>query len=102
MATLQEIYTLAQGMNNLHARVASACLKASWAIRNESPETENHTERLAWANAILSSKQGMMDAATMMFLYFLSNTTIQTLGDQASDNDIEFVVSSFINVMAVQ
>ena len=89
-------------MNNLHARVAAACLKASWAIRNEDVGTTNHTERLAWANGILASHQGMVDAATSMFLYFLSNATIQASGDDATDNDIEFVVNSFINTMAVQ
>lgn len=100
-ATLQELYTLAQGMNDLHARVAAACLKGAWGIYYEAPETANHAERLAWAKSILASKQGMVDAATAMFLFFLSNATVQTLGEAVTDNDIEYVVFGLIDTMAV-
>lgn len=76
-------------------------MKAAWAIRNEDAGTTNHANRIVWANGILASKQGMVDAATEMFLYFLSNATIQTNGDASTDNDIEFVVNSLVDTLAV-
>jgi len=101
-ATLAELVTLAHGRNDLHFRVAGACLKAAWGIYYEDVGTANHAERLVWAKRVLASKEGMIEVATEMFLFFLSNATIQTVGAAATDNDIEFVVNSLIDTMAVQ
>jgi len=80
------------------ARIASAIAKASNNIINEDPGTTNHTERLVWAkNAIINAET----VAEQMLWLVVQNPTIQTNGLSSSDNDIEFVVNSYINFLAV-
>ena len=95
MATLREIHGLAVGSPELQQRFFAARLKAAWDIRNEPSNTPGHAQRLTWANAVLTSYQG---ASTFYdYATFLSNPTIQTAGNEATDNDIQFVVNSLVN-----
>jgi hypothetical protein len=50
MATLTQIYSLVEGYPDLKQRFLAARLKAAWDILNEAVNTENHANRLIWAN----------------------------------------------------
>lgn len=98
MATLMEIDGLVLGAPTLFQRFRAARLKAAWDITNEDPGTANHADRLTWANSIIAA----YDSGNVQSEYrlFLSNTTIQTSGIASTDNDIQFVVNSFIDTWA--
>jgi len=97
MATLLEIFSLVHGAPELQQRFRAARTEAAWDILNEDPGTTGHTERLAWANGILDD-----DSTDLVEQYarFLSNATIQASGNSSTDNDILFVVASWINTWA--
>jgi hypothetical protein len=103
MATLADIGNFwATRAGAQYERWLGACLKAAYDVLNEDPGTENHADRLTWANVIL----GGDDAATAAKVYahmkyaIASNATIQGNPDGASDNDIQFVVNSQLNTLA--
>ena len=97
MATLMEIYSLVHGAPELEQRFQAARIKAAWDILNESPSTTGHTERLVWAEAILDD---VSTDAEEEYTRFLSNATIQSSGTSSTDNDILFVVNSWVNTWA--
>jgi len=97
MANLVEIHSLLVGAPQLQQRFIAARVKASWDILNESADTDGHTERLAWAEKILDDSSADL---TPEYNRFLSNTTIQANGTDSTDNDIQFVVNSFVNTWA--
>lgn len=95
MATLIEIHNLAVGAPSLQQRFYAARLRAAWDVRNEAPATANHAARLVWANKVLNDYQG--SGSFYEYSTFLANATIQAAGNAATDNDILFVVNSFVN-----
>lgn len=102
MATLLQIYNILYGddYRPLLNRTISAVLNAANAIVNEDPGTANHANRLAWAQAALASRDGLTAATDEMFVGVCSNATIQMTGNDATDNDIQFVVNSLVNSYA--
>ena len=102
MATLLQIYNILYGddYRPLTNRTISAVLNAANAVINEDPGTANHANRLVWAQAALASREGLSAAADEMFVGVCSNPTIQTTGNDATDNDIQFVVNSLVNSYA--
>lgn len=80
------------------ARVSAAIATASNNIINEDVGTANHTERLAWAKESIKNAES---AAEQMLWLVVQNPTIQTNGLSSSDNDIQFVVNSYIDFLAV-
>jgi hypothetical protein len=97
MATLAEIYALKNTGSILFHRFVGGCIEAAWDIINESDQTANHTNRLAFAKKVIADPV----AVTMKYyLYFLSNATIQMSGEGSTDNDIQFVVNSFIDIVS--
>lgn len=96
---LIELYNLVTEVkdNSLRKRVVGACIQASYDILNEAPETENHLARLAWASDVLLNYE---QKAREIFPFVLSNATLQSQKESVSDNDIQFVVNSFINKVA--
>jgi len=82
----------------MKSRVAVAVAKAATDILNEAPATPNHTERVAWANVALV---GAEDVAEQMLWSIVQNATIQAAGLDSTDNDIQFVVNSFIDLFAL-
>ena len=96
MATLVEIDNLVNGYPLLKQRFKAARLKAAWDILNEGDITF-HEERLAWASGIINNYDVDL---SVEYLLFLSNPTIQTSGNASTDNDIQFVVNSFVDVWA--
>lgn len=85
-----------------YERWLGACLVAAYAILNEAAETENHADRLVWANVMLGTDAAAVQAkVTAMMKYAIaSNATLQADPVGASDNDIQFIVNSQINIMA--
>lgn len=81
-------------------RVAIAILRAATDIKTEPPSTSNHTERLQWANSIISYAEA--DRQAGMFLpNVIANATISASGTGATDQDILFVVNSLIDQYAI-
>lgn len=94
MATLQEIYGIIQPQHPVMGRVMAALVKASWAVLNEAPETENHANRLALAQKVIADPKPYEAKAWRLFL---SNATVQAAIDNLTgltDNDILYVVQT--------
>lgn len=96
-ATLQNIHDLAFGGAQLRQRFLAARLKAAWDVLNEDAQAPNHAARLAWAEKVLANPEA---DAQREYLRFLSNTTIQAWGGASTDNDVQFVVNSFVDANA--
>lgn len=94
---LIDIYNLKSNAE-FKARVAAAVAKASNDIINESEATANHAERLAWAKASIRNAESTAD---QMLWLVVQNGTIQTNGLSSTDNDIQYVVNSYINFLAI-
>ena len=97
MATLQAIYNL---VNNAEfkGRISAALAKAAYDITNEDQGTASHAERLAWAKNTMKNP----DTVTNQMIWLVvQNATIQSSGIASADNDIQFVVNSNINNLAV-
>lgn len=97
MATLIQLYDLVNSKPQLFQRFLAARMKTSWDVLNEDPATTSHAARVAWANKIVGNFTANADEE---YRRFLSNATIQTAGENSTDNDILFVVSTFLNVYA--
>ena len=100
---LVDIYNCWAGQSGLlKAKFIAACLKAAYAISNEDPGTSNHANRVTWAGIILNGTVSEVEASAMQHLRYAiaSNATLQTVGDAATDNDVEFIVNSQINTFA--
>lgn len=81
-------------------RVAIAVLRAANDIRAEAGSTPNHTERLQWANSIVS--YATADQQAGQFLpNIIANPTISAAGVIAVDNDIIFVTNSLVDQYAL-
>jgi hypothetical protein len=86
----------------LRAKFIAACLVAAYAIVNEDSGTTNHANRLTWANAILDGTVGEVEEKAVQHLRYAmaSNATLQSACEAASDNDVQFIVNSQINIFA--
>jgi len=99
MAALAEVYDL-KNSSALRNRLAVALAAAAEAVRNEAASTANHAERFEWAVSLLSSaRQPEAEAERAMWI-FLQNATIQTAGEDATDNDIQFVSNGLVDFLA--
>jgi TRAP-type mannitol/chloroaromatic compound transport system permease large subunit len=86
-------------------RVQYAVLKAAVAIANESDQTPHHAERVRLANRVL---RGNLPPTVFGWLV-LTNATVGTAvgaeeeptGDSVPDGDIEFVVASVWDALAL-
>jgi hypothetical protein len=97
MANLIDVYNLKSNAS-LKARVAAAIAKASYDIQNESASTTNHAKRLIWSNYSLINAE---ESAEKILWALVQNPTIQSSGLSSTDNDIQFVVNSLIDIFAV-
>jgi len=75
-------------------RFVGACLKAAYAVTNESPATANHANRVIWANVILAGDEATVEAKARQHLRhaICANATLQMAGDAVTDGDIEYIV----------
>ena len=90
--------------NLMKMRVAAAIANAAEDIENEDSATPNHEARLAWAESMLAGGVWNADTATadeadkIMWRVGL-NPTIAAAGEDATDNDIQFVVNSLLDML---
>jgi len=78
-------------------RVTVAVAKAATDIFNEPNSTTNHAARVTWANAALVNAETV---AERMLWSIVQNPTIQSNGLDSTDNDIQYVVNSKIDIFA--
>jgi len=100
---LVDIYNCWAGQSGLlKAKFIGACLKAAYDIVNEDAGTSNHANRVTWANVVLTGTVAEVEAAAMQHVRYAiaSNATLQSAGDAATDNDVQFIVNSQIDTFA--
>lgn len=97
MTTLADLHALISGAPELQQRFQASRLRAAWNVLNEDPATASHTARIAWANKVVANYGADLDKE---YRRFLSNPTVQASGNGSTDNDIDFVVASFLNIFA--
>lgn len=97
MATYKELYDLYAQGSGLRNQATIAILKAAGDIMNESPATSNHANRLVWAKRVLVSPG---DEAAKFMWPLLANATVAATALNANDNDVQFVVNSYIDTFA--
>lgn len=97
MATYQTQYNLRYGNAGLRNQVVIAMAKAAYDVLNESPSTENHAARVAWAKAVIND--GSKWADLFLWSCALNPTIAQKAEDdqEITDSDVQFVVNSNIN-----
>ena len=98
MATNLEIYNTAQSAR-LSARILGGLYKAASGIRAEDAGTENHANRLLWANQVMTEDIGGVMLKRFKILC-AQNSTIAAAGDDATDNDIDYVIALYLNEQA--
>ena len=88
------------GDANLRNRVYGALIKAAGAILAEDAQTANHAERVKFALDIISGDPvgGIVQEFTRLIA---ANVTIQASAPDYVDGDIEFVVNSYVGLVAV-
>jgi len=90
-----DIFDLRYNTPTLRKKIVVAIADASMDVLNEDPGTSNHTNRVKWANVSLADTEIMADR---MYFGVLENATIQSVGDAATDGDVQFVINGLINV----
>ena len=88
------------GDANLRNRVYGALIKAAGAILAEDAQTANHAERVKLSLDIINGDPtgGLVQEFTRLCA---ANVTIQGSAPDYVDNDVEFVVNSYVGLMAV-
>lgn len=91
---LIDTYNLRYGSENMKSRVTAAVAQLSADITNEAPGTPNHEARASWAEMALANAQGIGENAMWSVVM---NPTINAAGEAATDSDILFATSAWIN-----
>lgn len=97
MATLEEI-NIVKHDATLRSRIESALDKTATDIIYEDLGTANHAERILWAKDVLYSD---IDMVSKMMGLLVQNASLQNSGNDASDNDILFIVASYVDEFSV-
>lgn len=96
-----EIHNHCYGPSVLLARFMGSCLKSAGAIKAEDAGTTNHANRVIWANAVIASRDGCEAKARQIMQHaFASNATLQSAGESATDNDVDYLVAAYIDTYA--
>lgn len=87
---------------DLFKKFLGSCLKSAAYILAEAPETENHANRLVWANGMLAQDDAAVKARVRQIIRWgaATNTTMQADPGALSDNDIDFIVASGLDTFA--
>lgn len=88
-------YNLLHSEGVLWQSAAIAAMKAAVDIKNESPNTNKHSERIQWAYDVLANPDNWVTAHRWDII---QNSSISTNGHSSTDSDIEFVVAGLIPV----
>lgn len=99
MPTLQQTSILLDETGVLYHKVRGAVIKQAAAVYGEAPATANHANRLLWAKDVLLTGN-VAGRTAEMYRMAMTNTDIVNAGDGATDNDVEWVVSFFLNTVA--
>jgi len=91
---LIDTYNLRYTSETMKSRVTAAVAQNAADIINEDPATPNHENREQWANFALANTPGIAENAMWSVVM---NPTINAAGDNATDQDILFATSSWIN-----
>lgn len=86
----------------LRKQTAVAIRMAAGDVANESPSTANHARRFDWANRILGSPSGGVDAAARWIWKVLENTTLQANPTTAADDAVQFVINGLVDTFVNQ
>ena len=101
MAYIDDHALLYTTENDLHKKVTRAIDKAARDVTNESEGTANHSIRLMWAEWIRHVPDRAIREAHRAMMYVLDNVTVATAGNASTDTDVQFVVNSLVDTLAV-
>jgi|JI9StandDraft_1071089.scaffolds.fasta_scaffold487394_2 hypothetical protein len=89
------------GTSDLFKRFQAACLIAAKDIKTEDPQTALHEQRMAWADVILQSEPNQSTFRVLRHLRYAiaTNAAFQAAGVAITDNDIQFIINSQVNVL---
>ena len=79
--------------STLRKKIAVALHKAASDIAVESPATENHSQRLAWARDVFKNPVAWSERVVWIVM---QNATVAANPGAATDNDVQFVINSNI------
>ena len=97
---LIDVYHAAVADSQVRQRVIGAALIAAGDIRVEDVGTDNHANRLVWADALSDEPTGV---GTRLFHYMLRDATILgVIGNSTpiTDTQVQTAVSGYINAVA--
>jgi hypothetical protein len=95
--TLQVSWALAKDPAFIR-KIMYAAERAAIAVQAEDPETANHTERSALANAILHNLKG---ESAKFAQAVAADPGAVGISNETTDNDLLFTVSSVFNALAL-
>jgi hypothetical protein len=101
MSDYKTEYALRYTLTNVHQQIEVATVVAAGDIITEDPGTANHVDRLNWAHFVMGNS---VMAYEVMKWPVAANPAIQTsvqedpTGNSVSDNDVQFVVNSNIEL----
>lgn len=98
MATYTELRNLFNH-DGLRNRLEVAIVVAAEAIRNEEPTTDNHANRLLWAQSAFSNVTTQRDKMLMALLAANRELTVEQLTG-AADTALQTAVNDVINLFA--
>ena len=93
----EAIYATLHGECALWHIAEVRAMKLAGDILNEPANTENHANRVIWANAVLANPTVKI---AEMKTHILLNATIGAAPESATSADVEFVISGLINLFA--
>lgn len=83
----------------LRLRCQGAILKSAFDITNEDAGIVNHAERMELAIAAIGSVQMYLDT---FMAYVATNTSVQTDGVATTDNDMQWIINSVWDTIALE
>ena len=96
MATYTDIFNL-RNSGELNAKIQVACVSAAVSILWEAVTASNHANRVIWADKAFANAQNV---ANKMFWSIAMDSTVQTAGESISDDALQTVVNSYIDLYA--
>lgn len=100
MAYVDEYNLMADATNDLHKKFARAIDKAARDVLSEAGSTANHAARAVWAKTIRRHPDRVIDEAHRWMPRLLDNSTVAAAGNEAADNDVQFVVDGLVDTFA--
>ena len=92
-----DIYTAATVVDSiLLKQIVVSMFKSAVDILNESPDADNHANRVVWARKVTDSPASLLADASRWIWKVLENGAIQAAPTTSSDNDVQFAVNSIL------